>query len=154
MIEIQIKVANFSDGVFGAVSGLRAKRIGTEMDARALPIFMSQPTEIMRLNHPLERSDSLQRLARSLMPDQAAESSHPGANERVRKDLAMLIAFSSLGRCMGHLQDGIDRRTISWTEKSLAPAFAAGRKELVIGFGGLPLATKQNVGFRFHGSLL
>ncbi len=40
------------------------------MDARALPIFMSQPTEIMRLNHPLERSDSLQRLARSLMPDQ------------------------------------------------------------------------------------
>jgi hypothetical protein len=46
------------------------KRIGTDVDVGPLPIFMGQPTEIMRLKNTLERNDSLPRLTRSLVPDQ------------------------------------------------------------------------------------
>src|SRR5215469_13696166 len=88
-------MAHAGNRVFGASQALRPKRISTNMEVRPASIFMRQPAEIMRLQHTLERSDSLPGLTGSLVPDQQRNGlpRSKGASEEMGGDSDGVFKF-------------------------------------------------------------
>jgi hypothetical protein len=54
------------DALFGAFAAARAKRIGSHIDVGADRVLMSEPAEVTRRKHTLQRDDSLKNPGRIL----------------------------------------------------------------------------------------
>jgi hypothetical protein len=60
-VDVDVEMTNFRDAVLRPLAAAGAKRIGSNVDVRAVVVLVAQPREIARRDHLLKPDDTLRR---------------------------------------------------------------------------------------------
>jgi hypothetical protein len=82
-VDVDIEMANFRDAVLRPLAAARAKRIGSDVDVRAVVVLIAQPREIARRERLLQPDDALRRRRGLLLAEESNRLSW--RKHRVRK---------------------------------------------------------------------
>jgi hypothetical protein len=96
-VDVEVEVANFRDAVLRPLAAARAKRIGSDIDVRAVVVLIAQPREIAGREHLLQPTmRCVVDAGFSLRSKRAIVS--PGWKHRVRNSWAVCVFIAGVSQ--------------------------------------------------------